>query len=81
MKLKVQGDEIWTDDGELVCMFNTRLAASRRSLAEELLMRGAVESDWDQRMRVYEQQDRIDELELELARLKLLLEEAVHDPG
>jgi hypothetical protein len=81
MKLQVLGDEIWTDDGELIAMFNTRLGASRRDRAEELLMHGAAETDWDLRERVYEQQNRIDELEYEVARLKTLLEEAVHDPG
>jgi hypothetical protein len=70
MKLKVVGDEIWSDEGYLIASFNQRLLPTKRATAEQSLFFPATETDWDLQQRCFDQQDKIAELEAEIERLR-----------
>ena len=75
MKLRVVGDLIIAHGCEIVASFNPQLLPTLRETAEELLMRGAEQSDWELRERVYEYETRLEELDGEIAGLRARLEE------
>jgi hypothetical protein len=75
MRLRVVGDQIITDELDVVAVFDPRLLPTRRDAAEVLLMQGAQENDWDVQQRCYEQQDTIDALEGRIRDLEIELEE------
>jgi hypothetical protein len=75
MKLRIVGDQIITDELDVVAVFDPRLLPTRRDAAEVLLMQGAQENDWDVQQRCFEQQDQIDELRGRIRDLEIELEE------
>jgi hypothetical protein len=74
MRLRVVGDAIIADDLDVVAVFDPRLLPTKRDLAEELLLAGAGQSDWELQLRVYEYEDRIAALEGELEEQKRRLQ-------
>ena len=70
MKLRCVGDCIVTDDGTVVAVFAPRLLPTIREKAEELLMHGAVENDWELRERLFEYEGKLEELDGEIAGLR-----------
>jgi hypothetical protein len=74
VKLIIIGDTIVTDDLDTVAVFDPRLLPTKRDLAEELLLAGAGQSDWELQLRVYEYEDRIAALESELEEQKRRLQ-------
>jgi hypothetical protein len=74
MMLRVVGDAIVSDEGDLIATFNADLLATRRDIAERTLFLPNWETDADLRLRIFEYEDRIAELEQDVIQLKELLE-------
>src|SRR5262245_23065263 len=70
MRLRIIGDTIVTGGLELVAIFSPSLSAVSRGEVEEMLRHYETETDADLRDRVFEQQDRIAELEAETEQLR-----------